>query len=123
MSSDAETIYERVAKLEEYDIIYERDKICFMTAQSLTTSTSDVQEPVRNSKRLDIFKLTSLTKNERIAYTDREVPHDSSVQDFVKKFQQRWVSVTPGIPSIAYHIVESKDSCIDLSIVDNDRVA
>ena len=67
--------------------------------------------------------IENLDQHDSITCTENVTMKDDGVGTFMRQFHKQWVSILPGISSLALHVSRIMGSRIDVTIIEQDQVA
>lgn len=90
----------KVAKRDNSNVNNEHNRVHRVFTQSI--STTSVPNEIDNHTPIvkDILKLHSIQVRDTISFSDTVQAQDDGVRNFMRKFQKRWISINPGVPSV-----------------------
>ena len=107
----------RVAKQSNSNVKFVRDIVHLVSTNSIIASIDEDRGGTSQPNKLDVLTLHSLDESENMTVRSKESISGDGVQSFLAKYQKHWVSITPGIPSIIYHMERLVGARIDLTVV------
>ena len=87
----------------------------------MIASTNRGREGTSQPHRLDVLALHSLDESENMIVRGIESVSVDGIQNFLARYQKKWMSIAPGIPSIIYHMEKLVGTRIDLTVVHQNK--